>query len=131
MLACEHCNANIKLPARINGCRARTEPLLDLSALRQTTTHVCHRCGQTLLTARKLLRGQRCSRCKRMLRASKRVARPKSDDGMLRFQCDGCHKRLKAPASAAGRKAKCVRCGQRLVVAAAVVVVDSNPFVFT
>jgi hypothetical protein len=38
---------------------------------------------------------------------------------MLRFQCPNCQQILKAPPEWSGRKTKCTRCGQRLLVPAA------------
>ncbi len=37
---------------------------------------------------------------------------------MMRFQCPRCQKVLKAPQDCAGRKTKCTRCGQKLLVPA-------------
>lgn len=43
-------------------------------------------------------------------------APPTPDDGLVRFHCPGCWKRLKAPAAAVGRPVKCGKCAQLILV---------------
>jgi len=40
----------------------------------------------------------------------------RAESDMIRFLCPNCGKKCKAPAEAAGRRARCVRCGIRLEV---------------
>lgn len=44
------------------------------------------------------------------------TAPPTSDDGLVRFHCPGCWKRLKAPPAAVGRPVKCGKCAQLILV---------------
>lgn len=43
-------------------------------------------------------------------------APPTSDDGLVRFHCPGCWKRLKAPPAAVGKPVKCGKCAQLILV---------------
>lgn len=43
-------------------------------------------------------------------------APPVSDDGLVRFHCPGCWKRLKAPPAAVGKPVKCGKCAQLILV---------------
>jgi len=110
-LACGQCNHAIEVPAKVKKRKDRTDPLIDLG-LGGTTTHTCTHCGQTILSGKELLDKQACARCGRPMRQE---ACPGSDE-MIRFQCNGCHKRLKAPSHAAGKGATCKRCGGRVCI---------------
>jgi hypothetical protein len=44
------------------------------------------------------------------------TAPPTSDDGLVRFHCPGCWKRLKAQPAAVGKPVKCGKCAQLIVV---------------
>jgi len=73
-----------------------------------------------------------CPDCQQRLRipppsasapAQPKVAKPRDggarDDGMVRFFCPYCNKKLKVPEEARGTSIHCKRCGQRIEVAAA------------
>jgi DNA-directed RNA polymerase subunit RPC12/RpoP len=128
LVACAHCDENIELPAKTSASDAPTVSLSDLTGgLGQTATYACPHCGQTLLTARTLQHGHACARCGKGPGGKGKAARADADD-MLRFECAGCNKRLKAPPDAAGKKASCRRCGLRLRVPK--LRASSSPFVF-
>jgi DNA-directed RNA polymerase subunit RPC12/RpoP len=93
---------------------------LDLG---KTTTHACPHCGQTVLSVKEALSVQVCGRCGKPM---KEEPKPTPND-MVRFQCEGCNKRLKAPSYAAGKKATCKRCGQCVRVPTASA--NSSPFI--
>src|SRR5262249_45542953 len=46
---------------------------------------------------------------------------------MIRFDCPQCGKRCKAPVEAAGRRAKCSRCGASVLVPSGVAVLATSP----
>jgi hypothetical protein len=50
--------------------------------------------------------------------AGNEKARPAAAPRVLSFACPGCRANVKAPADQAGRKGKCPRCGQALLVPA-------------
>jgi DNA-directed RNA polymerase subunit RPC12/RpoP len=142
LLACSRCNTTIELPPKVKKRKDGTDPLIDLD-LGELTAHSCTHCGQTILSAKACLDRQACGRCGKAMRQE-----ISPSDDMVRFQCNGCNKRLKAPSNAGGKGATCRRCGQRVCVPKSPSLdcvpkspsldcvpkspsMDSNPFVFS
>lgn len=72
-------------------------------------------------------RAARCPHCRQTFRVATTPAPPipvrqprasqvDKADGLIRFLCSNCQKRIKAQARRAGRKTTCPRCGQRLQI---------------
>jgi ribosomal protein L37AE/L43A len=51
---------------------------------------------------------------------------PRPNNNLQRFHCPSCSRRLKAPASAAGRWAKCPQCGTLVQVPRAAPMTDAD-----